>query len=242
MDEMRASAHALKYLLSSKSLNRLRVNFQTRNPMMPMTATPPATARPTIDPVPSFELLVVPVLVLVEVADAEVEVPGVETVTVSWPPGTVLVPRPLSELSPVGGVLADAALDCDAGLVGVADVLVGVVEVFGGGWVDVGVVEVDVGVVEVDVEVVVGVVEVLAGGVVVVEGAAVVDPAPLDESSPGPSISRCSTSLRISLRGAGATTWSSSSSKRGTSAKKSSADTTNRNTKLRVPLGILGNR
>lgn len=39
------------YSLSSKSANRLRVNFQMKNATMPMTAMPPATARPTIEPV-----------------------------------------------------------------------------------------------------------------------------------------------------------------------------------------------
>jgi hypothetical protein len=37
--------------LSSKSENRFLVNFQTKKPMIPMTATPPATDMPTIEPV-----------------------------------------------------------------------------------------------------------------------------------------------------------------------------------------------
>lgn len=38
--------------LSSKSAKRFLVNFQIKNEMMPMTATPPATERPTMEPVP----------------------------------------------------------------------------------------------------------------------------------------------------------------------------------------------
>jgi hypothetical protein len=39
-------------LLSSKSENRFLENFHTMKPMTPSTATPPATERPTIEPVP----------------------------------------------------------------------------------------------------------------------------------------------------------------------------------------------
>lgn len=42
---------ATKPLLSSKSENLFLVNFQTKKPTMPMTATPAATDMPTIDPV-----------------------------------------------------------------------------------------------------------------------------------------------------------------------------------------------
>lgn len=38
--------------LSSKSAKRFLVNFQIKNEMMAMTATPPATERPIIEPVP----------------------------------------------------------------------------------------------------------------------------------------------------------------------------------------------
>jgi hypothetical protein len=38
--------------LSSKSAKRFLVNFQTKNEMIAMTATPPATDRPMIEPVP----------------------------------------------------------------------------------------------------------------------------------------------------------------------------------------------
>jgi hypothetical protein len=37
---------------SSKSLNRFLVNFQMKNAMIPIAATPPATERPIIEPVP----------------------------------------------------------------------------------------------------------------------------------------------------------------------------------------------
>lgn len=44
--------------LSSKSVKRFLVNFQIKNEMMPITATPPATERPTMEPVPRpLELL-----------------------------------------------------------------------------------------------------------------------------------------------------------------------------------------
>jgi hypothetical protein len=40
---------------SSKSVKRFRVNFQTKKPTIPKTATPPATDMPTIEPTPSLE-------------------------------------------------------------------------------------------------------------------------------------------------------------------------------------------
>lgn len=44
--------------LSSKSAKRFLVNFQTKNETMAITATPPATERPMIEPVPKpLELL-----------------------------------------------------------------------------------------------------------------------------------------------------------------------------------------
>jgi hypothetical protein len=39
--------------LSSKSANRFLVNFHTKKAMIPITATPPATDIPTMEPVPS---------------------------------------------------------------------------------------------------------------------------------------------------------------------------------------------
>ena len=46
-------------ILSSKSENRFLVNFQMKNAMTPMTATPPATDIPMIEPVlrPGLPLL-----------------------------------------------------------------------------------------------------------------------------------------------------------------------------------------
>lgn len=54
---MFSSGHLIASL-SSKSAKRFLVNFQIKNEMMPMTATPPATERPTMEPVPRpLELL-----------------------------------------------------------------------------------------------------------------------------------------------------------------------------------------
>jgi hypothetical protein len=41
--------------LSSKSEKRFLVNFQIKKPTMPMSATPPATERPTMEPVDNPE-------------------------------------------------------------------------------------------------------------------------------------------------------------------------------------------
>jgi hypothetical protein len=74
----------IKSLLSSKSEKRFRVSFQTRNAMIPMTATPPATERPIIEPVPRAVLS--PELAL-EVAegDAVAVFEGVSvTIVVTW--------------------------------------------------------------------------------------------------------------------------------------------------------------
>jgi hypothetical protein len=62
--------------LSSKSEKRFRVNFHTKKAMMPITATPPATERPMIEPVPK-ELLppvLLPLLGLVVAAGLVVNV------------------------------------------------------------------------------------------------------------------------------------------------------------------------
>ena len=99
-----------------------------KNAMTPMTATPPATDSPIIEPVPNPELeLVVDVLVLEAAAPEELAVSDKVCVKV-WVPALVGVEVKLV------GVVTDEMED-DAGVVGVrADVgvVVGVVVV---GWV-----------------------------------------------------------------------------------------------------------
>jgi hypothetical protein len=56
-------------ILSSKSENRFLVNFQMKNAITPMTATPPATDIPIIEPVLRLE----PPLVLLAEDDAAAE-------------------------------------------------------------------------------------------------------------------------------------------------------------------------
>ena len=71
-----------EYALSSKSEKRFLVNFHTKNAIIPITATPPATARPMIEPVPRPELSLSLSLAAVGVPDADVdEVVDAELVT-----------------------------------------------------------------------------------------------------------------------------------------------------------------
>lgn len=71
--------------VSSKSEKRFLVNFQTKNAMMPMTATPPATAKPTMEPVPKpLDELSAPLVGAAEVLLLE------EDAVVDDEPGTVM--------------------------------------------------------------------------------------------------------------------------------------------------------
>jgi len=73
--------------LSSKSEKRFLVNFHTKNAMIPITATPPATDIPTIEPVPRPESP--PPFEAAEVAEGAAELEEVPTETVTM---TVLPP------------------------------------------------------------------------------------------------------------------------------------------------------
>lgn len=147
-----------------------------------------------------------------------------------------VMPAAVLDDCPAGGVVevGVAAVDVDVAVAVGAAVDVGVAAVVVGAAVLVGVVDVDVGVVDVEVvdEVVVTIADVVAAALVA--AAADVDVSPVPGSSIPP---RISNSLRT---GGAAAAWrSSSNSKRGTSAKKSRADTMSRKAKLRVALGIV---
>lgn len=142
--------------LSSKSVKRFLVNFQIKNEMMPITATPPATERPIMDPVP--RPLELPLL-----AEEDCVLDGLAV-------GAAVTTRVLVTSCPAELVVTcNEVLSGRGAVVGVvvAVVWVGGVEVV---WVVVGV---DGGVVVAWVGVVVGGVEVVKGvdvvcGVVVV--------------------------------------------------------------------------
>lgn len=138
--------------LSSKSAKRFLVNFQIKNEMMAMTATPPATERPIMEPVPRpLELL------LLAEEDSVLDGLGV---------GVGVTTIVLVNSCPAELVETETVVDGRRAVVGV------VVVASGGGvevvWVGVVLVGVEVGVL-----VVVWVGEVV-GGVEVVEGVDVV--------------------------------------------------------------------
>lgn len=146
--------------LSSKSEKRFLVNFQTKNEMMPITATPPATERPMMEPVPRPPELLEDDedCVLDEVALLGVDVTS--TVLVTSKPAELVVTCTEGATTTDGVVAVVAVFE-----VGVEVLCV----VVGGGvfvvWGVVLVVLVVVGVVEVVVGVVVG--AVVVGDVVV---------------------------------------------------------------------------
>lgn len=131
--------------LSSKSLKRFLVNFQMRKPTIPKAATPPATERPIIDPVPSpLSPLLLLLLSAPLVADEEGEEVALDIVSVT----TTVSPPAFTEVTTdvAGGatgvvdvdnaVFVPVDLAVSEGLVGVVLVLEAVVavlvlEVFG---------------------------------------------------------------------------------------------------------------
>jgi hypothetical protein len=109
--------------LSSKSLNLFRVNFHTKKPTMPRTASPPATDRPIIVPVPTPP----PESLLALLAGAVEDEVGVllsetTTVAVDW----ITVGMPVSEVRSVGCALLTVAEVATGGavVVGLAVVVV----------------------------------------------------------------------------------------------------------------------
>lgn len=158
--------------LSSKSAKRFLVNFQIKNEMMPMTATPPATERPIMEPVPRpLEPLLVEEDSVLDGLALDV---GVMTIVLVTSCPAELVVTCTDVVNGSGAVVGVVAVVWEGGVEVVWEVVVGEV---GGGVVVVWVGEVvgDVGVV-VGVDVVCGVVVVgvVVGGVVV--GVVVVTP------------------------------------------------------------------
>lgn len=112
-----------RYSLSSKSEKRFLVNFQTKNAIIPINATPPATESPTIEPVPSPELssLLFAAALEVDEGAAEVDAPGLVRVVMTSLPLMTVVTIGCWDVKSGGGVDAAFVVVVEVGVVDVFD-------------------------------------------------------------------------------------------------------------------------
>jgi hypothetical protein len=114
-------------------VNRFLVNFHMKNATMPMTATPPATDIPMIEPVLRLELLLLELLEGLDAGAAEA------TELDDAPPDSICVEVCVPTIGVVLKLLVAAAVDAvvdvaAAAVVGGVEVVKGVVVVAAVGW------------------------------------------------------------------------------------------------------------